>query len=59
MLQQFTTKIIRENQAIYVEGLNVVGMLKNHNLARHIGKRRQAFAAIAWRSLQCDEYAAI
>jgi uncharacterized membrane protein YeiB len=25
----------------------------------HVGKRRQAFAAIAWRSLQCDEYAAI
>src|SRR5262252_690491 len=36
-LQKFTTKIIRENQAIFVEGLNVAGMLKNHNLARHIG----------------------
>ena len=35
-LQKFTTKIIRENQAIFVEGLNVVGMVKNHNLARHI-----------------------
>ena len=35
-LQKFTTKIIRENQAIYVEGLNVAGMVKNHNLARHI-----------------------
>jgi putative transposase len=35
-LQKFTTKIIRENQAIYVEGLNVVGMVKNHNLAKHI-----------------------
>ena len=35
-LQQFTTRIIRENQAIYVEGLNVAGMVKNHNLARHI-----------------------
>ncbi|HEY6400543.1 MAG TPA: RNA-guided endonuclease TnpB family protein, partial [Blastocatellia bacterium] len=34
-LQKFTTKIIRENQAIYVEGLNVVGMTKNHNLAKH------------------------
>jgi putative transposase len=43
-LQQFTTKIIRENQAIFVEGLNVVGMLKNHNLARHIGDA--AFAEI-------------
>src|SRR5262245_15178652 len=36
MLQKFTTKIIRENQAIYVEGLNVAGMVKNHNLAKHI-----------------------
>jgi putative transposase len=35
-LQKFTTKIISENQAIFVEGLNVVGMLKNHNLAKHI-----------------------
>ena len=35
-LQKFTTKIISENQAIYVEGLNVAGMVKNHNLARHI-----------------------
>jgi putative transposase len=35
-LQKFTTKIIRENQAIFVEGLNVVGMVKNHNLAKHI-----------------------
>jgi len=35
-LQKFTTKIIRENQAIFVEGLNVVGMAKNHNLAKHI-----------------------
>jgi putative transposase len=36
-IQKFTTKIIRENQAIFVEGLNVAGMLKNHNLAKHIG----------------------
>jgi putative transposase len=35
-LQKFTTKIIRENQAIFVEGLNVAGMAKNHNLAKHI-----------------------
>jgi transposase len=25
----------------------------------YVGKRRQVFVAIAWRSLQCDEYAAI
>jgi putative transposase len=43
-LQKFTTKIIRENQAIFVEGLDVVGMLKNHNLAKHIGDA--AFAEI-------------
>jgi putative transposase len=43
-LQKFTTKIIRENQAIFVEGLNVAGMLKNHNLAKHIGDA--AFAEI-------------
>ena len=36
-IQKFTTKIISENQAVFVEGLNVAGMLKNHNLARHIG----------------------
>jgi putative transposase len=35
-IHQFTTKTIRENQAVYVEGLNVVGMLKNHALAKHI-----------------------
>src|SRR5262249_56822936 len=35
-LQTFTTKIISENQAIYVEGLNVAGMVKNHNIAKHI-----------------------
>ncbi len=35
-LQKFTTKIIRENQAIFVEGLIVAGMVKNHNLAKHI-----------------------
>jgi putative transposase len=33
---KFTTKTIRENQAVYVEGLNVAGMLKNHNLAKHL-----------------------
>jgi len=34
-LQKFTTKIIRENQAIFVEGLNVAGMVQNHNLAKY------------------------
>ena len=33
---KFTTKIIRENQAIFVEGLAIVNMLKNHCLAKAI-----------------------
>ena len=35
-LQKFTTTLIRENQAIFVEGLSVAGMIQNHNLAKHI-----------------------
>jgi putative transposase len=37
ILHQFTTKTIRENQAVFVEGLNVAGMLKNNKLAKQIG----------------------
>ena len=36
-LHKFTTKTIRENQAIFVEGLSVVNMLRNHCLAKAIG----------------------
>ena len=43
-IQKFTTKIICENQAIFVEGLNVAGMMQNHRLAKHIGDA--AFAEI-------------
>jgi putative transposase len=43
-IQKFTTKIIRENQAIFVEGLNVAGMMHNHCLAKQIGDA--AFAEI-------------
>ena len=43
-IQKFTTEVIRENQAIFVEGLNVAGMLQNHCLAKHIGDA--AFAEI-------------
>lgn len=32
-----TTRIVRENQAVYVEDLNVSGMMKNHRLAKAIG----------------------
>jgi putative transposase len=36
-IHKFTTEIIRENQAVFVEGLNVAGMMRNHKLAKHIG----------------------
>ena len=32
-----TTRIVRENQAVYVEDLNVAGMMKNHRLAKAVG----------------------
>jgi putative transposase len=35
-LLRLTTATIRENQAVYVEGLNVAGMFKNHKLAKHL-----------------------
>ena len=31
-----TTRIVRENQAVYVEDLNVSGMVKNHKLAKSV-----------------------
>lgn len=36
-LQKMSTKLVRENQGIGVEDLNVAGMMKNHHLARSIG----------------------
>lgn len=35
-IHQVTSRIVRENQTIIIEDLNVNGMLKNHNLAKHI-----------------------
>src|SRR5215216_4298816 len=35
-LHKFTTRMIRENQAVFVEGLCVVNMVKNHHLAKAI-----------------------
>ena len=35
-IHQVTSTIVRENQTIIIEDLNVEGMLKNHNLAKHI-----------------------
>ena len=36
-LHKLTTKIVRENDVICIEDLNVQGMLKNHTLAKSIG----------------------
>ena len=35
-LHKLSTKLIRENQTIAIEDLNVKGMVKNHKLAKHI-----------------------
>ncbi len=35
-LHKLTTRLVRENQAIIVEDLNVAGMVRNHSLARVI-----------------------
>jgi putative transposase len=55
-LHKLTTKLVRENQAIAVETLNVTGMMKNHHLA-------QAISDVSWseffRQLEykCEWYA--
>lgn len=52
-IHQVTSRIVRENQTVIIEDLNVDGMLKNNNLAKHI-------ASVSWseffRQLQykCD-----
>lgn len=35
-LHKITTRLVRENQAIMIEDLNVAGMVRNHSLARAI-----------------------
>lgn len=36
-IHKVSSRIIRENQTVIIEDLNVDGMMKNHNLAKHIG----------------------
>lgn len=44
-IHKFTIRIVRENQTVCVEGLNVQGMQSNHHLAKSIGS--VAFGEIA------------
>ena len=40
-LQKESTKLVRENQTIYIEDLNVKGMIRNHKLAK-------AISSVSW-----------
>ena len=44
-LHKLTTRLVRENQAVVIEDLNVRGMLRNHSLAR-------AISGAAWADLR-------
>lgn len=43
-LHKFTTKLVRENQTVCLEDLNVSGMLKNRKLARKISEQGWSMA---------------
>lgn len=43
-----TTRIVRENQAVYVEDLNVSGMMKNHKLAKAVGDSSMGPLSVCW-----------
>ena len=55
MLHKLTTRLVRDNQTVVIEDLNVAGMLRNHALAR-------AISGAAWADLRamlaykCDWY---
>jgi putative transposase len=55
MLHKLTTRLVRDNQTVVIEDLNVAGMLRNHALAR-------AISGAAWSDLRamlaykCDWY---
>ena len=55
MLHKLTTRLVRDNQTVVIEDLNVAGMLRNHALAR-------AISGAAWGDLRamlaykCDWY---
>ena len=54
-LHKLSTRLVRDNQAVVIEDLNVAGMLRNHSLAR-------AISSAAWSDLRgmleykCDWY---
>lgn len=52
-LQKQSTVLIRENQTICIEDLNVKGMLRNHKLAQHIGSASwgKFFDMLAYKSV--------